>query len=147
MKEALLSQCNMDRMLKEEAIHAVSEMDGTLNRINGIFLGSESTLKHAVLAIEKGKERSFSEQIAASTGTKVNQPKGYHTVAHPSDDPPSTFGLIVKAADSKTSSHETKRLIKETADPKALQLGVSKIKNLSNKALFAECKTETDRDT
>ena len=101
VKEALLSQCNMDRMLKEEAIHAVSEMDGRLNRLNDIFLGSESTLKHAVLAIEKGKERSFSEEIAASTGTKVNQPKGYHTVAHPSDDPPSTFGLIVKAADSK----------------------------------------------
>lgn len=32
-------------------------------------------------------------------------------------------------------------------DPKALQLGVSKIKNLSNDALFVGCKTETDRDT
>ena len=50
-------------------------------------------------------------------------------------------------ADSKTSSHETKRLIKEAVDPKALQLGVSKLKNLSNDALFVEHKTETDRDT
>jgi hypothetical protein len=52
-------------------------------------------------------------------------------VAQPSGDPPPTFGLIVKAADPKTSSHETKRIIKEAVDPKALQLGVSKIKNLS----------------
>jgi hypothetical protein len=32
-------------------------------------------------------------------------------------------------------------------DPKALQLGVNKIKNLANDALFVECKTEKDRDT
>jgi hypothetical protein len=53
----------------------------------------------------------------------------------------------VKAADAKTSSHETKRIIKETVDPKALQLGVCKIRNLTNEAVFVECRTETDRDT
>jgi hypothetical protein len=68
-------------------------------------------------------------------------------VAQPSGDPPPTFGLIVRAADPKTSSHETKRIIKEAVDPKALQLRVSKIKNLSNDALFVECKTELDRET
>jgi hypothetical protein len=52
----------------------------------------------------------------------------------------------VKAADEKTSSHETKRIIKETVDPKALKLGVSKIKNLANEAVFIECRTEMDRD-
>jgi hypothetical protein len=31
--------------------------------------------------------------------------------------------------------------------PKALQLGVRKIKNLSNDALFVECRDEFDRDT
>jgi hypothetical protein len=37
----------------------------------------------------------------------------------------------VKAADENTSSHETKRIINETVDPKALKLGVSKIKKPS----------------
>lgn len=62
-------------------------------------------------------------------------------MAQPWDDPPTTHGLIVKAADPKTSSQETKRIINEAVDPKALQLGVNKIKNLSNDALFVECKT------
>ena len=68
-------------------------------------------------------------------------------MAQPSSDPPPTFELIIKAADPKTSSHETKRIIKEAVDPKALELGVSKIKNLSNDVLFVECKTKLDRDT
>jgi hypothetical protein len=52
----------------------------------------------------------------------------------------------VKAVDEKTSSQEIKRIVKETVDPKALKLGVSKIKNLANEAVFVECRTETDRD-
>ena len=147
VKQALLSHNNMDKTLKEEAMHAVSEMASMLNRLSGMFMGLESTLKKALIATEKDRARSFSEQLVASPGTKVNLPKGYRTVVQPSDDPPSTFGLIVKAADSKTSSHKTKRLIKEAVDPKALQLGVSKIKNLTNDALFVECKTEMDRNT
>ena len=31
-------------------------------------------------------------------------------------------------------------------EPKALKLGVSKIKNLANEAVLVECRTETDRD-
>jgi hypothetical protein len=31
-------------------------------------------------------------------------------------------------------------------DPKALQLGVSKLKNLANNALLVECKSKTDHD-
>jgi hypothetical protein len=31
-------------------------------------------------------------------------------------------------------------------DPKALKLGVSKLKNLANNALFVECNNTTDRD-
>jgi hypothetical protein len=52
----------------------------------------------------------------------------------------------VKAVDEKSSSHETKRIIKEIVDLKALKLSVSKTKNLANEAVFVECRTETDRD-
>jgi hypothetical protein len=31
-------------------------------------------------------------------------------------------------------------------DPKALQLGVNKLKNLANNALLVECKSKADRD-
>jgi hypothetical protein len=147
VKQALLSRSNMDRTMKEEAIHAVSEMNVMLSRVRGMFLGLESTLKKAIIATEKDKARLHSEQLAASPGTRANQTKGYHTVAQPSDIQPSTFGLVVKAADEKTSSHETKRIIKEKVDPKALQLGVSKIRNLANEAVFVDCRNETDRDT
>jgi len=146
VKLALQSRSNMDRMMKEEAIHAVSEMDATLSRLSGMFQGLESTLQKALIAAEKGKARLYSEQLAASPNTRANQTNRAHTVALPSDGQPSTFGLVVKAADVKTSSHETKRIIKETVDPKTLQLGVCKIKNLANEAVFVKCRTETDRD-
>ena len=100
-----------------------------------------------IIATEKDRARSYSEQLVTPPSTKVNRTKEHWTVAQPSGDPPPTFGLIVKAAGPKTSSHETKRIIKEAVDPKALQLGVSKIKKLSNDGLFVECKTESDGDT
>jgi len=102
--------------------------------------------ENALKANEKDRPRLYSEQRATSRGTKSNWNKEARPVAQPWDDPPTTHGLIVKAADPKTSSQETKRIIKEAVDPKALQHGVNKIKNLSNDALFVECKTETDRD-
>jgi hypothetical protein len=95
---------------------------------------------------EKDKTRLYSEKVSASHCLRVNQAKRVQTVAHPSDINPPTFGLVVKAADEKTSSHETKRIIKETVDPKTLRIGVSKIKNLANEAEFVECRTEKDRD-
>jgi len=146
VKIALQSRSSMDRTMKEEAIHAVSEMDAMLSRLSGMFQGLDSTLKKALIAAEKDEARLYSEQLAASPGTRANQTKGVHTVALPSDGQPSTFGLVVKAVDEKTSSHETKRIIKETVDPKTLQLGVCKIKNLANEVVFVECRTETDRD-
>jgi hypothetical protein len=146
VKQALQSRSNMDRTMKEEAIQSVSEMDTMLNRLSGMFQGLESMLEKTLKTAEKAKTRLYSEQLAASHGPTDNQSKRVQTVAHPNDTNPPTFGLVVKAADEKTSSHETKRIIKETVDPKALKLGVSKIKNLANEAVFVECGTETDRD-
>jgi len=44
-KQALTSRSNTDKTLKEEAMHAVSEMDSLLNKLNGMFLCLESTLR------------------------------------------------------------------------------------------------------
>jgi hypothetical protein len=147
VKQALLSRSNMDKVSKEEAMHAVSEMGSMLNRLSGIFMGLESTLKKVIIATEQDRARAYIRQLVTPPDTKVNGPKELWTVAQPSGDPPPTLGLIVKAADPKTSSYEAKRIIKEAVDPKALQLGVSKVKNLSKDALFVECTTELDRDT
>ena len=144
VKQALILRSNMDKVLKEEAMHAVREMGGMLNRRNGMFMGLESTLKKVIIATKKDRARSYNEQLVTHPSIKVNRTKEHWIVAQPSGDPPPTFGLIVKAADPKTPSHETKRIIKEAVDPKALQLGVSKIKNLSNDGLFVECKIESD---
>ena len=142
VKQALSFRSNMDKTLKVEAMHEVSEMDSMLNRLNGMFWGLEITLEKA----NEDRVRLFSEQLAAPSSNITNWSKEDRAVVQPSDFPPPTHGLIVKAADLKTSSQETKRLIKEAVDPKALQLRVSKIKNLSNGALFVEFKSETYRD-
>jgi hypothetical protein len=147
VKLALLSHSNMDKTLKEEAVHAVREMGGLLNRLRGMFLELECTLKKVLATTEKERSRLYSEQLATSPGIMVNQHKEPHTVAQHSEDPPTTFGQIIKAAAPNTSSYETKRLIEETVDSKALQLGVTKFKNLAIDALFVECKSKTDRNT
>jgi hypothetical protein len=76
VKQALLSRSNMDRTMKEEAIHAVSEMDVLLSRLSDMFLGLESTLKKAIIATEKDKPRLYSEQLAAFPGTRQIRQKG-----------------------------------------------------------------------
>ena len=91
VKKALLSRSNMDKVLKEEAMHVASEMGSMLNRLNGMFMGLESTLKKVIIATEKDRERSYSEQLVTPPGTKVNRPKGLWTVAQPSGNPPPTL--------------------------------------------------------
>ena len=58
VKQALLSRSNMDKVLKEEAMHTVSEMGSMLNRLNGMFMGLESTLKNVIIATED-RARSY----------------------------------------------------------------------------------------
>jgi len=145
VKQALLLRSNVDKTLKEEAVHGESEMGSLLNRLTGMFLGLECTLKKALTA-EKGRALTYSELLTTSPSTQSNSQKKYHPAEQPYDRPPQTVGLIVKAADRNTLSHEAKRLIKEAVDPKELKLGVSKLQNLANNALFVECTSKTDRD-
>jgi hypothetical protein len=55
VKGALLSRSNMDRTLKLEDVHAVSEMDGLLNRLGGMFLGLKCTLEKSNNTSREGK--------------------------------------------------------------------------------------------
>ena len=123
VKQALFSRSNMDKTLKEEVVHAVSEMDSLLNKLGGMFLGLECMLEKALTTAEKGRARKYSEILATSPSTQAYSLNKLHPVVQPSDGPPPTVGLIVKAADPNTSSHEAKRLIKEAVDPKALKRG------------------------
>jgi hypothetical protein len=66
---------------------------------------------------------STAELLATSPSTQACSQNKLHPAVRPSDGPTPTVGLIVKAAESNTSSHEAKRLIKEAVDPKALKLG------------------------
>lgn len=69
VKQTLLSRSNMDKTIKEEAIHAVSEMDTLINRLSGMFMGLESALKKA-FTDKEDSARLYSEQLAASRGKK-----------------------------------------------------------------------------
>jgi len=145
VKQALTSRSNMDKTLKEEAVLAVSEMDCLLNKLGGMFLGLESSLEKALTTAEE-RARSYSETLAPSTGTQNQKLNAPHPTAQPSNAPPQPVGLIVRAADPNTTSHEAKRLIKEAVDPKALKLGVNKLKSLANNAVWVECKSKTDSE-
>jgi hypothetical protein len=102
VKRALQSRSNMDRTIKEEAIQSVSEIGAMLNSLSGMFEGLESMLEKTLKTAEKDKTRLYSEQLAASHGPKVNQPKRIQTVAHPSD----TNNFVpkeIEAADIKST--------------------------------------------
>jgi hypothetical protein len=110
-----------------------------------MFWGLESTLGKALSTAEE-KASWYSEQLATSMGPKSLWQRTPNPRAQPSDGPPQTAELIVRAADPNTSSHEAKRLIREGIDPKALKLGVNKVKNLANKAVLVECKSNVDSE-
>jgi hypothetical protein len=82
---------------------------------------------HAVKALtiaEKEKARRYSELLATSPSTQAYSQNKLHSAVRLGNGPTPTGGLIVKVADSNTSSHEAKRLIKEAVGPKALKPGV-----------------------
>jgi hypothetical protein len=123
VKQALSSRSNMDKSLKEEAVHAVSEIEGLLNKLGGMFLGLDCTLEK-VLTTAEDKARRYSELLATSIKPQNHSQNTLNQIAHHGEGPPQTVRLIVKAADPNTSSQEAKRLIKEAVDPKALKLGL-----------------------
>ena len=92
VKQALLSRSNMDKTLNEEAVHAVSEMGGLLNRLRGMFLGLECTLKKALITAEKERALSYSELLATSPSKQSNSQEKRHPAVQPSDRPPKLLG-------------------------------------------------------
>jgi len=145
VKQALTSRSNMDKSLKEETVLAVSEMDCLLNKHGGMLLGLESTLEKVLTTAEKERAHRYSELLATSIGTQNGSLNSPHQIAQPGGGPPQTVGLIVKAVDPNTSSHEAKQIIKVAVEPKALKLGVNKFKSLANHAVLVECKSKADR--
>jgi len=83
VKQVLLSRSNIDKTLKKEAVHALSEMDSLLNRFRGMFLSLECTLKKALTTAEKEKTRMHSEILATSPSTQANLQKKFHSAAQP----------------------------------------------------------------
>jgi hypothetical protein len=92
----------MDKTLKEEAVHAVSEMDSLLNKLGGKILGLECMLEKALTTAEKRRARKYSEILATSPSTQTYSPNKLPSVVQPSDGLPPKVGLIVKAADPNT---------------------------------------------
>ena len=147
VKSTLSSRSNMVKTLKEEAIMSVREMETILNKLSGMFLGLESSLRKALSTPEVTATRMYSDVVATSSGPPRNHQLPSHLVAPPFGNTPKTSGLIVKTEDQHSTSHELKTLIKESLDPKALQLGVNNIRNLTGSAVFVECHNRTDCET
>jgi hypothetical protein len=77
MKQALFSRSNMDNTLKEEAVHAMSEMDSLLNKIGGMFLGLARTLEKVLTTADK-KARRYSDLLATSPSTQAYSQNKLH---------------------------------------------------------------------
>ena len=71
LKQALLSCSNMDKILKEEVVFAVSKMDILLSRLKGMFMGLECTLKKALTTAEEQRAHTYSELLATSPSTQA----------------------------------------------------------------------------
>ena len=148
VQQALKSRSNMDKTLKEEAVNSVSEINNLLNKLGGMFLGLENTLKKALTSVEKDTPRSYSELLAASVRDSGNyQTPVHHPLLPPSGGQPKTASLIIKPNEPTMNPDNIKQLIRESVDPKALKVGVNKMKKLSNNTLLVECNNSTDRDT
>ena len=149
VKLALSSRSNMDKTLKEEAVNAVSDINSLLNKLSGMFLGLESSLTKALKTANVGNPRSYSEVLVTSIGSKNNYLRPSHPLPTPSGNgsrSPKAASLIIKPVQPNLTPTDIKKVLKETIDPKSLQVGVSKIKELSNKTLLVECENTNDRD-
>ncbi|PSN46566.1 hypothetical protein C0J52_19706 [Blattella germanica] len=139
----------MDKILKEEAINAVSDMNSLLNKLSGMFLGLESSLTKALSTADRVNPRSFSELVATSNGTQNNHQRQIHPLPAPSGNSsrrPNAANLIIKPVQPNLTPAQIRNIIKEKIDPKSLQVGVSKMRDLNNKALLVECENTSDRD-
>nr|AKU04649.1 gag-like protein [Blattella germanica] len=146
VKEALQSRHNMEKTIKEEALHSVSEINNLLNKLSGMFLGLECTLKKAITSGATGTPRLYSEQLVASVDAGGTRKTHTYPPLTPSGDQPETAGIIITPTDPNMKQDSIKQIIRETIDPKSLKVGVSKMKKLSNNSLFVECNSNTDRE-
>jgi hypothetical protein len=83
VKRAHSSRNNMDKTLKKEAIKSVREMDTILNKLGGMFLGIESSLRKALTTAEVTASRMYSEIVATSFGPSRNHQLPTHKVGLP----------------------------------------------------------------
>ena len=146
VKTALLSRSNMDKTLKEEALQSVSELNISMNKISGMFLSLELSLHKAITTAERGNPRLYSELVAPSPGNQNNfQPTPWPRLP-PGGRQYEAASLIIKPAEANTPPEQVKKLLRETVDPRALKIGINKMKNISNNALLVECSNSGDRD-
>ncbi|PSN32677.1 hypothetical protein C0J52_21741 [Blattella germanica] len=119
--------------------------EGKEEAINSIELSEPSSGLTTTLLYTH--PRSYIEQLATSQDDSRNWQTQARPLAPRTGEGVTTTSLIVKSTDSQTSTNEIKKLIMESMDPKALKVGVNKMKSLANNSLLVECKYKTDCDT
>ncbi|GFQ98694.1 uncharacterized protein TNCT_323821 [Trichonephila clavata] len=136
IESALLSKCNMNHQVREEARQALGELKSS------IYKNFERV--KAANFLEACKQ-SLKEAIATQITPKPN----YASVVAPSVAPKEkgkSFDYCLVVDSDNCSSDDVRKIIKSKINPAESKLGVCDLKNIRGNKLLVKCFSENDRN-
>ncbi|GFY56132.1 uncharacterized protein TNIN_98021 [Trichonephila inaurata madagascariensis] len=133
IETALLSKCNMNQQMKEEARQALGELKSSVYR-NFIMIKSEKfveackeSLKDAISSLPK---KTYSSVVAPSFGGELNEPSRKS----------SCCSVLIVA--ENCNSDDVRKLFKTRKE----KIGIRHVKEISDNRIIVNCASEKDRD-
>ena len=119
VKQALISRSNMEKIVKEEAINSVSEINLHMSKLSGMLEVLEKSLKKALVVTEQQTPRTYSEQLATSLDKRRTNQHHPQSLPAPRGDRgnQSIAKMIIKPANPNTlKAADVRKLLKEKID-------------------------------
>ncbi|GFT50576.1 hypothetical protein TNCV_551691 [Trichonephila clavipes] len=133
---ALLSKCNMNQQMREEARQALGELKSSVYR-NLVLIKSEKfveackeSLKDAMSSMPK---KVYSSVVAPSFGGELNEPSRM------------TCCSVLIAAEN-CNSDDVRKLFKAQINSRKEKIGIRHVKEISDNRIIVNCASEKDRD-
>lgn len=130
VETALLSKCNMNQQMREDARKALGELKFLVTRqfekIKSVVyreVCNESVLNYV-------QKKLYSESVAPSVGQQNRNS--------------SSCSLLISA--ENCNSEDVKKLFKAQIDPKKDKLGIRHVKSISEDTVLVHCASEADRN-
>ncbi|GFY49993.1 gag-like protein [Trichonephila inaurata madagascariensis] len=137
IETALLSKCNMNQKMREEARQALGELKSSVYR-NFFTIKSEKfveackeSLKDAMSSVPK---KTYSSVVAPSFGGELNELSQK-----------SSCCSVLIAAENCNSDY-VRKLFKTQINPRKEKIGIRHVKEISDNRIIVNCASEKDRD-